>query len=77
MDSTKDYVNDIVDFMYTIPDLKFKVTSKEKFGKYYCTFKANNNTSWYIVFDVEFDIYLIKFITNNHSHFYATYINSK
>jgi hypothetical protein len=73
-DSTKNYVNGIVDFMYTLPDLKAKVASKDKFGKYYCTFKANNNTSWYIVFDVEDNVYLIKFITNNHSHYYPTYI---
>ncbi len=74
VESTKNYVHEIIDFMYTLPNQKSKQTKNNRFGKHYCKYKHNSKTSWYIVFDVEDDVYLIKFITNNHTSYYATYI---
>ena len=71
----EDYVNIIVDFIFTIPTIKHKQTSFTKYGSYYCKYKHNSKTTWYIVFDVQDDVYLIKFITNNHSADYPKFIS--
>ena len=73
-DSAKDYVNAIYDFIYTIPTLKHRQTKNKKHGGYYCRYKPNKNTTWYITFDIEDDLYLIKDITNNHSKDYPRFI---
>lgn len=74
--SAKDYVDAIVDFMFTIPQLKHKSTHNPRYGAYYCTYKHNSKTSWYISFDIEGDLYNIKTIVNNHSTDYTTYIKA-
>jgi len=40
----------------------------KKYGKDMCYFiyRANRNTSWYIFFQQKEDVYLIRYITNNH-----------
>jgi hypothetical protein len=73
-ESSLEYVDKIIDFIFEIPKAKSKFTRKNRFGNYYCTYKPNKNTSWYIVFDVEDDVYLVKLITNNHSSNYPIYI---
>jgi hypothetical protein len=73
-ESSLEYVDKIIDFIFEIPQAKPKLTKKNRFGNYYCTYKPNKNTSWYIVFDVEDNIYLVKLITNNHSSYYPIYI---
>jgi len=39
-----------------------------KYGKnmFYFIYKANANTSWYIFFQQKEDVFLIRYITNNH-----------
>jgi hypothetical protein len=74
-ESSLDYVDKIIEFINQIPTLKYKSTIKKDFGKYYCTYKANKKTSWYVLFDIETDIYLVKLITNNHSSKYPIYVN--
>jgi hypothetical protein len=39
-----------------------------RYGKnmFYIIYKANTNTSWYIFFQQKADIYLIRYVTNNH-----------
>ncbi len=74
VDSAKDYVDNIYDFIYTIPNLTPKVTKNKKYGQYYCSYKPNKNTTWYIIFDKEDDVHLIKYITNNHSKDYPQFI---
>jgi hypothetical protein len=73
-ESAKDYVDTIVEFMFTMPALKHKRTLKPRHGAYYCTYKHNSKTSWYISFDIEGDLYNIKNITNNHSADYPRFI---
>jgi hypothetical protein len=36
-------------------------------GMYYAVFKKNNNTSWYVFFNYEDDVYYIRYIGNNHT----------
>jgi hypothetical protein len=72
--SAEEYINKIYDFINALPNQKRKLTNNKRFGKYYCTYKHSNKTSWYIVFDVEDDTYLVSFVTNNHSHNYPIYI---
>jgi hypothetical protein len=73
--SAEDYINKIYDFINTIPTQKRKLTQNKRYGKYYCKYKHNSKTTWYIVFDLEDDVYLISFITNNHSPNYPIYIS--
>jgi hypothetical protein len=40
----------------------------ERYGKelLYAVFKKNDNTQWYVFFNKEDDIFLIRYISNNH-----------
>jgi hypothetical protein len=76
-ESSVEYADKITNFMLDIPNQKSKLTQNKRYGKYYCKYKHNSKTSWYIVFDIENDVYLISFITNNHSHNYPTYIRGQ
>jgi hypothetical protein len=68
------YVDNIINFIYTIARRKHKKTKNNKFGSYYCSYKVNAATTWFICFDVEADVYLIKNITNNHTEDYTLII---
>ena len=74
MESAMDYVDNIYDFILSIPSQKKKRTKKTKFGNWYCSYKANSKTTYFITFDYENDVYLIKNITNNHSRDYPAFI---
>jgi hypothetical protein len=66
-----DYVDKIIAFINIIPSQKHKTTYNKKFGTFYTSFKANANTTWYIIFDKKEDKYFINEITNNHCEDYA------
>ncbi|MEO7490865.1 MAG: hypothetical protein ABIU77_27355 [Ferruginibacter sp.] len=68
------YVDDIIDFIYTIPKRKHKKTKNNKYGSYYCSYKKNPATTWFICFDFEEEVYLVKNITNNHTEDYTLII---
>lgn len=74
LENAEDYVLNIKDFIYTIPSLKHKRTKNKKHGAFYCSYKPNRHTTWYITFNTEASHYLIKNITNNHSKNYARFI---
>jgi hypothetical protein len=74
MDTAFNYADNIYDFIYTIPKQQYKFTSNKKLGTYYCSFKANRNTTWYITFDKQEEKYIVQNITNNHSADYAYFI---
>jgi hypothetical protein len=46
LEDAEDYVEKILDFMYTIPSLKHKRTLNTTYGVYYCKYKRNHKTSW-------------------------------
>lgn len=77
-ESAYDYVGWIFDKieedLATTPS-KLAPSHFEKYGKdlNYCVFKRNSNTQWYVFFNYDFedDIFLIRYIGNNHN--YAKY----
>jgi hypothetical protein len=73
-DSAIAYVDAIYDFIYTIPGQPKRLTLQNKFGRFYCRFSPNKHTSYYIIFDCENDIYLIRHILNNHGPDYPKLI---
>jgi hypothetical protein len=75
-ESSFEYVDKIIAFIYTIPTQKYKPTYNKKFGAYYISYKANNNTTWYLIFDIQDSRYFINEITNNHSSDYAYIIST-
>ena len=74
IENAETYVNNLYNFIYSIPTQIRKKTSNPKYGVWYCKFHPNKNTTWYITFDTENDLYLIKNITNNHSKDYPDFI---
>lgn len=72
VESALAYVDNIIDFIYTIPRRKHKKTKNSKYGgSLYCSYKANSSTTWIVCFDFQDDTWLIKNITNNHSEDYS------
>lgn len=74
VESAIEYKDRIVHFISTIPSLKKKQTKNNKYGAWYCSYKPNRNTTYFITFDYEDDIYLIKNIINNHGRDYPAFI---
>jgi chlorite dismutase len=68
------YVDIIYNYMYDIPNKAHRRSLHNKNGEYFCSYKPNSRTTWYITFDIEDDLYNIKNITNNHSSDYARFI---
>ena len=68
------YVDDLYNFILSIPSLRKRPTKSKKFGAWYCRFKPNKHTTWYVTFDVVADVYLIKRIINNHTRDYPAFI---
>ena len=75
IENSFNYVEAIYDFIYTIPTLPYKETANNKFGGYYCSYKANRNTTWYITFDKKDDRFVIQYITNNYTEEYPYFIS--
>src|SRR5437867_218966 len=73
----QNYVNGIYDFIATIPQQKHYKTKTKKYGAYYCRYKPNRKvkTTYYITFDKEPDLYLVKNIISNHTTEYSKYIS--
>lgn len=70
----KKYVDRIYAFIYSIPRRKKYRTRKNDYGEYYCKYKPNKKTSYFITFDTENELYLIKNIITNHTSEYPTFI---
>lgn len=75
LDSDLVYIDNIVNFIYKIPTLRYKETANKTFGEYYCSYKANRNTTWYITFDKQDDRFIVQYITNNHTEEYPYFIS--
>ena len=70
MESSINYVNKIYDFIYSIPTQVKRNTKNSKFGFYYCSFKINTKTTWYVIFNFHQNTYLVTHILNNHTSDY-------
>jgi len=77
MESAKEYRNKIIFFIDTIPNLKKKITKNNKYGNWYCSYKPNRNTTYFITSDYEDGTYLIRNIFNNHTGGYPAFIRGK
>jgi hypothetical protein len=71
-DAAFDYVNDLVrDITASLPrKLRKKAPPYfDKYGRelYYAVYRKNRNTQWYVFFQYENGIYLVRYIGNNHS----------
>jgi hypothetical protein len=70
-DSACEYVDRMVDDISSNIHIKLCKKAPPHFNKYgknmfYVSYQPNNQTTWYIFFNVNDDRYLIRFITNNH-----------
>lgn len=70
IDSAYDYVDWMFDRIETNIMLPAK-KAPDYFSKYgndlsYISLKRNNNTTWYVFFNVESNLYHVRFISNNH-----------
>ena len=69
VESSEDYVNKIVDFIYvnieTFPHKKTPI-QLQKFGTNYIFFKINPRTTWFIFFEQQNTNFFITNIINNH-----------
>ena len=70
-DQAINYVSKMRQYIESAITITHKYKAPEYFTKYgenmsYFIYKANANTSWYIFFQQKADIYLIRYITNNH-----------
>ena len=71
------YVGSLRDFINTIPSQRKHATANNLHGEWYCEFKANKHTTWFITFDLAKETYLIKNLINNHTKDYPTLIKSR
>lgn len=75
IENAEKYVNTITDFIESIPTQKHFRPKSGKYGAWYCKYKPNPNTVWYVSFDFKDNVYLVKYVTNKHSNTYPDYIS--
>lgn len=75
-EQAKKYVAEIYDFIVTIPTRKHRICKDPIYGRYHCSFKPNKRTSWYVTFDIENEVYLVRNIFNNHTGEYPEFIGN-
>ncbi len=74
IDTAKSYGDAILNFIITIPQQKRKLTINPRFGKYYCRYRHDKGTVYYITFDIDNGDYFIQNIISNHTSEYPLYI---
>lgn len=77
MENAEEYVNNLHDFIETIPHKKYRKTNISKYGAWYCKYKPNNHTTWYFTFDTDGKRFIIRNIFNNHTKDYPRFIKAK
>ena len=69
VESSEDYVNRIVDFIFeNIEDFPSKKTpiQLKKFGTNYIFYKINPHTTWFVFFEKSNNDYFVTHLLNNH-----------
>lgn len=75
MESAEEYVNKIFDFLNSIPSQPKHKTCNKKHGEYYARFTVKNKrTIYYLTYDYEGDLYILKNIFTSHELGYYIYI---
>ena len=75
LENAEAYVDALVDFMHTIPNQQIKATNST-YAQWYCSFRPNKQTQWFMLFDIDDDHYIIKKIFNSYSKDYPELIRS-
>ena len=70
LDTAENYVDNIRDTIYSIPDLKHYKTKNHKIGQFFVRHKPNSKTTYYITFNTKNGNYVIKDIITNHEKDY-------
>ena len=74
LENSIEYVNQLRTFIHSIPVQKHYKTYNPKYGKFYCRYKPNQHTTYYITFDTQNDYFIVKNIITNHTPQYPRYI---
>jgi hypothetical protein len=75
---SKNYVDNIYNFIDTIPRQNHRRTLNSRFGQWYTVYKVKNKrTQYFITFDKVEDRYLIKNIITSHEPDYPKYIKGR
>lgn len=76
LESSKKYVNEMFDFINTIPSQTLKFRTKNTLqGSYYCKMKVKNKrTVYYFTYDIKENLYLIRNCFSSHEYEYHKYI---
>jgi hypothetical protein len=69
-DTSKKYIDNIIDAIFSIPEQKHHETKNPKIGKWFVRYKVNSKTTYYITFDFSRDNYLIQNVITNHEKAY-------
>lgn len=70
-ESAISYVEDLVKDIQDSLGFEIKRKAPEYFSRYgrdmyYVKYKKNHNTQWYVFFTIHDDLFLVRYITNNH-----------
>lgn len=68
------YADEIVDFMYTIPEQKRRLVINPTKGRWYCQYKRSRRTFWFVLFDTDGETFFIQDVFNNHVADYPKYL---
>ena len=72
LESAENYVDEIFDFVLTVPSqVSYDITNEKSiyYGKNlkYCRYRANKKTTWFIYFERRDCRYIVKHIENSHT----------
>lgn len=72
----KSYVDALHSFMNSIATQRHRPTINPKYGAWYCEFKPNRHTSWFVTFDKKEERYIVRNLINNHTKDYPAFIKA-
>ena len=68
------YLKNIRNFIEFIPTQRHRPTINPKYGSWYCEYKPNRRTSWFVTFDKKGHRYIVRNLINNHTKEYPAFI---
>jgi hypothetical protein len=69
------YCDNLFNFIEQVPQAKHFRTKDSHWGTYYAAYKANRRTTWYCLFDNESEVYIVRYLLNNHTSDYPYFIS--
>ena len=68
------YADELSDFIFSIPGQRAYATKNRRHGAWYCRYKPNRNTTWYITFDTDGNYWVVRNVFSSHSKGYPAFI---